>query len=156
MRPMRLAIYLSALQRCEQSLSDGLAAVAAQHCDEPEISGTAPLLAAWSCEHVDRLEAAIAAFGRKPPLDPKLLASAFFGGPRKGPTGLLNDLLELAMLAGEAQLLWALAGQGSRVLRDDFLLGLCKTLPVQTDRQKIWLETRIKAMAPQLLIAASS
>jgi hypothetical protein len=150
---MQLATYLTALQRCEQSLADAFAAIAAQHRDEPEIFGTAPLLASWSQEHIERLGAAVAAFGKKPPLDPKLLLSALFGGPRKGPTGLLNDLLELAMLAGEAQLLWALAGQGARVLRADHLLDLCTTLPVQTDRQKIWLETRIKAIAPQLLIA---
>jgi hypothetical protein len=148
---MLLATYLTALQRCEKSFADGLAAVAALHHDEPEITGTAPLLASWSYEHVERLDAALAAFGKNPPRDPKLLLSALFGGPRKGPTGLLDDLLELAMLAGEAQLLWALAGQGARVLRDDDLLELCTTLPVQTDRQKIWLETRIKAVAPQLL-----
>jgi hypothetical protein len=47
--------------------------------------------------------------------------------------------------------LWAVAGQGARVLHDDQLLDLCTTLPVQTDRQKIWLETRIKAIAPQIL-----
>lgn len=152
---IQLATYLTALQRCEKSLADGFSAVAAQHSDEPEIHGTAPLLASWSLEHVDRLEAAIAAFGKKPPLDPKLLLSAVFGGPRKGATGLLNDLLELAMLAGEAQLLWALAGQGARVLRAEYLLELCTTLPVQTDRQKIWLETRIKSAAPQLLIASA-
>jgi hypothetical protein len=150
---IRLATYLTALQRCEQSLADAFTAIATRHRDEPEILGTAPLLASWSREHVERLEAAIAAFGKKPPLDPKLLVSAFFGGPRDGPAGLFNDLLELAMLAGEAQLLWAVAGQGARVLRDEYLLDVCKTLPVQTDRQKIWLETRLKSIAPQLLIA---
>jgi hypothetical protein len=149
---IQLATYLTALQRCEKSLADAFTSVATQHADEPEIVGTAPLLASWSQEHVGRLEAAIAAFGKKPPLDPKLLLSAAFGGPRKGPAGLLNDLLELAMLAGEAQLLWALAGQGARVLRADHLLDLCTTLPVQTDRQKIWLETRIKSIAPQLMV----
>jgi hypothetical protein len=149
---MRLAVYLTSLQRCEKSLADGLSAVAARHGDEPEIAGTAPLLASWSYVHVKRLDDALAAFGKQPSRDPKLQLSALFGGPRKGPAGLLNDLLELAMLAGEAQLMWALAGQGARVLRNDQLLDLCTTLPVQTDRQKIWLETRIKAMAPQLLI----
>jgi hypothetical protein len=151
MSTMHLATYLTSLQRCEKSLADGLSAVAKQHHDEPEIAGTAPLLASWSREHVDRLGGALATFGKKPPLDPKLLLSALFGGPRRGPAGMLNDLLELAMLAGEAQLLWAVAGQAARVLRDDQLLDLCTTLPVQTDRQKIWLETRIKAIAPQLL-----
>jgi hypothetical protein len=150
---IQLATYLTALQRCEKSLADAFSAVAAQHRDEPEILGTAPLLASWSREHVDRLEAALATFGKKPPLDPKLLASALFGGPRKGATGLLNDLLELAMLAGEAQLLWAVAGQGARVLRTGHLLDLCTALPVQTDRQKIWLDTRIRSIAPQILIA---
>lgn len=153
MRPVQLAKYLTALQRCEKSLADGLSAVAAQHRDEPEILGTAPLLASWSYEHAGRLDDALAVFGTKPPRDPKLLLSALFGGPRKGPVGLLDDLLELAMLAGEAQLLWALAGQGARVLRDERLLELCKTLPAQTDRQKIWLETRIKSSAPQILVA---
>jgi len=150
---IQLATYLTALQRSEKSLADGFSAVAAAHRDEPEILETAPLLASWSYQHVERLEDAIAAFGKKPPLDPKLLLSALFGGPRKGAAGMLNDMLELAMLAGEVQVLWALAGQGARVLRADHLLQLCETLPVQTDRQKIWLETRIKSIAPQLLIA---
>jgi hypothetical protein len=151
---MQLATYLTALQRSEKSLADGLSAVAAAHRDEPEILGTAPLLASWSYDHVDRLDDALGAFGKKPPLDPKLLAGALFGGPREGPAGMLGDLLELAMLAGEVQLLWALAGQGARVLRAEHLLDLCTTLPVQTDRQKIWLETRIKAISPQILIAS--
>jgi glyoxylase-like metal-dependent hydrolase (beta-lactamase superfamily II) len=151
---MQLATYLTALQRAEKSLADGFTAVAAAHDDEPEIAGTAPLLASWSYEHVDRLETALAAFGKKPPLDAKLLAGSLFAGPRGGPVGLLNDLLELAMLAGEAQLLWALAGQGARVLRADHLLELCQTLPVQTDRQKIWLETQLKAISPQILVAS--
>ena len=152
---MRLALYLTSLQRCEKSLADGLCAVAAEQRDEPEIAGTAPLLAAWSYEHVERLEDAIATFGKTPQRDPKLLASAFFGGPRNGAAEVLDDLLELAMLAGEVQLLWALAGQGARVLRDEHLLEACDVLAAQTDRQKIWLETRIKAIAPQILIAPS-
>jgi hypothetical protein len=151
---IQLATYLTALHRAEKSLADGFVAVAAAHHDEPEVAGTAPLLAGWSYEHVDRLEAALAAFGKKPPLDAKLLAGALFAGPRGGPVGLLNDLLELAMLAGEAQLLWALAGQGARALRADHLLELCQTLPVQTDRQKIWLETQMKAISPQILVAS--
>ena len=153
MKPMLLAVYLTALARCERSLGDGLSAVAKQHADEPEIAGTAPLLAQWSYANAARVRDALARFGKNPPRDPKLLASALFGGPRKGPAGLLNDLLELAMLAGEAQILWALAGQGARALRDDALLELCETLPGQTDRQKIWLETMLKSLAPQLLIA---
>ncbi len=68
------------------------------------------MLATWSL-HVERLTRALTAFGAKPPRDPKLVLSALFGGPRKGQTGLLNDLLELAMLASEAQLLSALAPQ---------------------------------------------
>lgn len=155
MKPLQLAVYLTALRRCERSLADGLAAVAKQHADEPEITGIAPLLAAWSEVHVARLGDALARFGKKPPRDPKLLASALFGGPRKGPVGLLDDLLELAMLAGQAQLLWALAGQGARVLRDAELLEACAALPAQTDRQKVWLETQIKSLAPQLLIMPS-
>jgi len=79
--------------------------------------------------------------------------SALFAGPRKGSAGLLNDLLELALLAGEAQALWALAGQGAHALRDDALLAICTTLPSQIDRQKIWLETMLKSLAPQLFIA---
>jgi len=155
MKPMLLAVYLTALHRCERSLADGFGAVAKRHADEPEIAGTAPLLAAWSEQHVARLGDALARFGKKPPRDAKLLASALFAGPRNGPVGLLDDLLELAMLAGQVQLLWALAGQGARVLRDAELLESCTTLPVQTDRQKVWVETQIKSLAPQLLIMPS-
>lgn len=153
MTVLPLSVYLTALRRCERSLADGFGAVAKAHGDEPEIAATARVLATWSSLHVERLTHALAEFGAKPPRDPKLVLSALFGGPRKGETGLLNDLLELAMLAGEAQLLWALAGQGARALRNDALLELCETLPGQTDRQKIWLETMLKSLAPQLLIA---
>ena len=149
---MLLSVYLTALQRCERSLADGFAAVAKAHHDEPEVAATARILSAWSSEHAERLTHALAEFGAKPPRDAKLVLSALFAGPRKGPPGLLNDLLELALLAGEAQLLWALAGQGARALRDDALLQLCETLPGQTDRQKVWLETMLKSLAPQLLV----
>jgi hypothetical protein len=155
MKPLRLAVYLTALAQCERSLADGFAAVAKQHADEPEIAGTAPVLAGWSSEHAERLGQLLARFGAKPPRDAKLLASALFAGPRSGPAGLLDDLLELAMLAGQAQVLWALAGQGARVLRDAELRAASDVMPVQTDRQKVWLETQMKSLAPQLLIMPS-
>ncbi len=151
---MHVAPYLGALQRSERSLGDGLRKLADHHASEPDIPAVARKIAEWSFEHVVKLDAPIARYHATPVPDVKLLLSAMFAGPRHGPIGLLNDLHDLISLAGEVQLGWALIGQVARALRDAELLELCKTLPTQTERQKEWLETRIKALAPQVLIVS--
>lgn len=149
---MHLGMYLGALQRQEKSLGDGLVKLAEHHADEPDIPHVAMKLAVWSQEHVRALEAPVARYHAAPLPDLKLFLSALFSGPRRGALGLLNDLQELILLCGEVQLGWALVGQAGRALRDVELVTLTKTLPYQTERQKEWLETRIKALAPQILI----
>ncbi len=146
----KLAQYLTSLQRCERSVGDGLTAVAKRHADEVEIAATAPVLAAWSYAHVDALEPIVDAFGKRTSIDLKLNVALLFGGPRSGPDGLLDDLVELAMLVGEVEIMWKLAAQGAQALRHAELLALCEAMPVQTERQKMWLETQIKTRAPQL------
>ena len=148
---MHVAPYLGALQRAERSLGDGLLKLADHHASEPDIPDVARKIGAWSHEHVRALEAPIARYHATAPLDAKLLLGALFAGPRHGPIGLLNDLQDLILLAGQVQLAWALIGQVARALRDEELLDLCKTLPTQSERQKEWLETRLKAIAPQIL-----
>jgi hypothetical protein len=145
-------MFIGALQRQERSLGDGLSKLARHHVDEPGLASVATKLARWSHAHVAALDGAAGRYAAHPPFDLKLFVSALFAGPRTGQLGLLQDLQELILLAGEVQLGWALVGQAARALRDHELIALAKTLPTETERQKEWLETRIKAAAPQTLV----
>jgi hypothetical protein len=58
------------------------------------------------------------------------------------------------VLASLVQTTWTVIAQGAQGLRDRELLAVAERANSQTSRQLTWLNTRIKAAAPQALIVA--
>ena len=56
------------------------------------------------------------------------------------------------MLASLVQTTWTVLSQGAQGLRDDELLHVATVANAETSRQLTWLNTRMKAAAPQALI----
>jgi hypothetical protein len=144
---------LRLLAESEKVLADTFRAVARRHQDQPDITAMARIFEMWSREHIAKLQPVLKRLRGAPSTSAHMLARVLFNGKRKGGLGLLRDLRDLHLLAFHVHGGWTIAGQLAAALRDDELLHLCNILPSQTVRQAEWLETRIKELAPQVLIA---
>ncbi|MFD6077495.1 hypothetical protein ACFWG5_18130 [Streptomyces hydrogenans] len=156
-------LVLRALHRGEQDLAMELASVAERHAAEHEIHHVALDLAAWSREHVERLERAARAHG--PDFawaDQDGSASGSLATPTVRPAGargrgpepgllLLHDLRDLHLRATENSLYWEMLAQVARATRDDRALDLASDCRPRTLRQIHWTNTMIKTLSPQAL-----
>ncbi|MGW3397823.1 hypothetical protein [Streptomyces hydrogenans] len=170
---------MRALHRGEQDLATELASVAERHAAEHELHHVALDLAAWSREHVERLERAARAH------DPDFAgadqdgsASGSLATPMVRPAGarghggtgarghggtgargrgpepgllLLHDLCDLHLRATENSLYWEMLAQVARATRDDWALGLASDCHPRTLWQIRWTNTMIKTLSPQAL-----
>jgi hypothetical protein len=71
---------------------------------------------------------------------------------RSGPVGLLRDLQDLHVLGTLVQTTWTVITQAAQGLRDRDLIAMAQQANSDTPRQLSWLNTRMKAAAPQALI----
>ncbi|XVQ83089.1 hypothetical protein ACQP2K_30225 [Microbispora siamensis] len=72
-----------------------------------------------------------------------------------GGLALLRDLHGLYLLATECDLSWSVVAQAARGLRDDDLLDLARHCAAETAVQLLWLRTRMRQTAPQVLVVPS-
>ncbi|MFB7578870.1 hypothetical protein [Streptomyces hydrogenans] len=156
-------LVLRALHRGEQDLATELASVAERHAAEHEIHHVALDLAAWSREHVERLERAARAHGPDfTGADQDGSASGSLATPTvrtagargRGPEPgllLLHDLRDLHLRATENSLYWEMLAQVARATRDDRALDLASDCHPRTLRQIRWTNTMIKTLSPQAL-----
>ncbi|MFE4657414.1 hypothetical protein ACFRFJ_12115 [Streptomyces hydrogenans] len=162
---------MRALHRGEQDLATELASVAERHAAEHEIHHVALDLAAWSREHVERLERAARAHGPDfAGADQDGSASGSLATPTVRPAGarghggtgarghgpepgllLLHDLRDLHLRATENSLYWEMLAQVARATRDDRALDLASDCRPRTLRQIRWTNTMIKTLSPQAL-----
>ncbi|MBE3009600.1 hypothetical protein IL992_10380 [Microbispora sp. NEAU-D428] len=77
------------------------------------------------------------------------------GGGDGGGLALLRDLHGLYLLATECDLSWSVVAQAARGLRDDELLDLARHCAAETAVQLLWLRTRMRQAAPQVLVVPS-
>jgi hypothetical protein len=73
---------------------------------------------------------------------------------RSSATGLLllRDLRQLHLAIEEAAMLWLIVGQASQAARDRELLALVEKSREEITHQLMWISTRIKETAPQVLL----
>jgi hypothetical protein len=71
-----------------------------------------------------------------------------------GGFGMLRDLHGLWLLVHEAQICWIVLFQASQVLRDADMEAACREAGERSKRQAMWLLTKIKSAAPQVLVVA--
>lgn len=72
-----------------------------------------------------------------------------------GGLGLLRDLHGLYLLATECDLSWSVVAQAARGIKDDGLLDLARHCAPETAVHLLWLRTRMRQTAPQVLVVAS-
>jgi hypothetical protein len=66
---------------------------------------------------------------------------------------LLRDLRQLHLAIEESAMLWVIVGQGAFAARDAELLALVEKSREEMTHQLMWVTTRIKETAPQVLAA---
>lgn len=153
-----LATYVALVHKAEQTLADSFRAVGAGHARHPDVAFTCRTLAAMDDDHVRRLTPIVQRYGEQARNEdieePERLHAAGLAETRTGPVGLLRDLQDLHVLCTFVQTTWTVLSQAAQGLRDDELHQLAVHANGEVSRQISWLDTRMKAAAPQALIAA--
>jgi hypothetical protein len=150
-----LTTYIGLADRSEQTLAESFRAVAEGHAAEADVYHTCHLLAGWSDEHRRRLAPVIERYGEdRSVTEPDRLHASGLAEVRTGAVGLLRDLQDLHVLATLVQTTWTVIAQGAQGLRDHELLEIATSSNAETSRQLTWLNTLMKASAPQALIVA--
>jgi len=154
----RLATYVALLHRGEQTLADSLRTVGQGHAKHPDVLFTCRTLAGMSDGHVRLLAPIAERYGEQARdedvEEPERLHAAGLAQVRSGPVGLLRDLQDLHVLATLVQTSWTVVSQAAQGLRDAELGAVAAHASAQTARQLAWLDTRMRAAAPQALIVA--
>lgn len=150
-----LSTYVALADHSEAILADSFRAIAEGHANIPDIFHMCETLAKMSDSHRDWLAPIIERFGEDEDLDePERLRGAGVAQNRDGEIGLLRDLQDLHMLATLVRTSWTAIAQGAQGLRDHDLLKVASDAIAETHRQLTWLDTRMRAAAPQALIVA--
>ena len=147
-----LSTYLGLADHSEQTLAEAFRAVAEGHAAEADVFHTCHLLAGWSDGHRERLAPVVERYGEDDVEEPERLHGDGLAGVRSGAVGLLRDLQDLHVLASLVQTTWTVVAQGAQGVRDRELLSIATDANAETSRQLSWLNTRMKAAAPQALI----
>ena len=152
-----LDTYIGLADHSEATLADAFRTIAEGHAHVPDIFHTCELLARFSDDHRRSLEPVIDRYGEQRSGDveePERLHAAGLAEARTGEVGLLLDLQDLHVLADLVQTTWTVISQAAQGLRDRELAGVAEQAASDTARQLAWLNTRIKAAAPQTLIVS--
>lgn len=152
---MHVGNYLGILHRSEQDLADAFKTIADHHGDEPDVYNMCKFLSSWSEEHVEDIKRLVDRYSEEKSDEPDRLKQSLFEQPRSGSLALVRDLHDLWLLANEIHLCYIILLQAARALRDLEMEKICQQFDEQTDRQILWLLTRIKQAAPQALVVAA-
>lgn len=152
---MHVGNYLGILHRSEQDLADAFKTIADHHGEEPDVYNMCKLLASWSEEHVEDIKPLVDRYSEEKSDEPDRLKQSLFEQPRTGSLALVRDLHDLWLLANEIHLCYIILLQAARALRDLEMEKICQQFDQQTERQILWLLTRIKQAAPQALVVAA-
>jgi hypothetical protein len=153
-----LTTYIGLADRSEKTLAESFRTVADGHANVADVYHMSHTLAAMSDAHRADLAPIIARYGEQHSgeevEEPERLHAAGLAETREGQIGLLRDLQDVHVLATLVQTTWTVLAQGAQGLRDQELLDVATRSNGDTSRQLTWLNTRMKAAAPQALIVA--
>jgi hypothetical protein len=150
-----LSTYVALADHSEQILAESLRTLAEGRPDVHDVFHMCQTLAKMSDAHRDNLRPAVQRYGEDQDVDePERLRATGVAEVRGGEVGLLRDLQDIHLLATLVRSTWMVVSQGAQGLRDRELLKIAQDSMVETGRQLTWLETRMKAAAPQALIVA--
>ena len=153
-----LATYVGMLHRAEHTLAESFRTVGQAHAAEADVFHLCQALARMSDEHVRLLAPLAQRYGEEAAGDdveePERLHADGLAEGREGAVGLLRDLQDLHVLGTLVQTTWTVVYQGAQGVRDRELMSAAQTANSSTSRQLSWLNTRMKAAAPQALLVA--
>jgi hypothetical protein len=153
-----LATYVGLADHSERTLADSFRAIAEGHAQTVDVFHTCHTLAGFSDDHRRQLGPVVARYGEESAghevEEPERLHATGLARARAGEIGLLRDLQDLHVLATLVQTTWTVIAQGAQGLRDHQLLEVATAASRGTARQLAWLNTRMKAAAPQALIVS--
>lgn len=151
-----LATYLDMLHRAEHTLADSLLIIGDGHKAEVDVFHTCTTLARMSQNHEQQLESILARYRDQQTGDdvdePDRLHAIGLSETRQGSIGLLRDLQDLYLLATFVQTSWTVVYQAAQGARDRDLMAVAEHGNTETTRQLTWINTRMKAAAPQALL----
>ena len=124
------------------------------HTLAKQCEGQADALAPHAERHAGDVPEEIGEGGRESLLAGLRRATAAVVG-RSPITGLLllRDLRQLHLAIEEAAMLWLIVGQGAQAARDRELLVLVEQCREEITHQLMWITSRVKETAPQVLIS---
>lgn len=148
---MQLDQYLGRLQSAEQSLQVACRQIATAHLKDADVVATAELFEKQSANRLQRLQPFIQRYGVAGGGESEQIRAELF--KPDGSLGLLRDLSGLALMVNATHMSWTIVGQAAKALRDRELVTTVDECSNETVTELEWLETRIKAAAPQILVA---
>lgn len=153
-----VATYVRLAHQGEQTLAKSFRTVGHGHANVPDVFHTCETLAKMSDAHEAKMAPIAQRYADKKVgedvEEPERLHAAGLAEGRTGEIGLVRDLQDLYVLATLVQTTWTVLAQGAQGLRDRELLDVANSSNAETSRQLAWLNTRMKAAAPQALIVA--
>ena len=151
---MHLSSYLGLLETGCATLAHSYRQVAEGHLAEADVHRICEQFAVQCDRHEEQLKPFTARYGSHPSGEPERLHADGLSSTRSGGLGLLRDLHDLYLLASYLDMAWMVVGQAAKGARDQELIRTVEQCEVETASQRRWLMTRLKAAAPQALLAA--
>ena len=151
---MHIAEYLGRTQNAEKSLVKTFQKLARTHAFDPDVVEMLEKFSLWSTQHLEFIDRLSEEFGSDASDKPEDVSDALFSKPHMGGFGLLQDLHGLSLLVHEAQMCWTILLQGAKSLRHTDMESVCTQCGVHLKKETMWLSTKIKSAAPQVLVVA--
>ncbi len=148
-----VADYIGLLRASEEILADAFDRVRTNHPDVPDVDTECTLFAGWSRQATEELERFAERYGTQQAGEPRRLEHVLVKR-RMVRSGfhLVRELHDLFLLVQEGLISITVLHQASMALRDADLERALEQIMRRNDRQRRWLQTRIKQAAPQALI----
>jgi ferredoxin-nitrate reductase len=149
-----LVHYIAMLRSAHAALADSFQRVAKEHADEPDLASMLTKLAAWSTKAVEELRPALIEYGAPRTDEAQRLLRAT-ETDRKGGLGLVRHLHGLLLQLHEVELCATVVLQTAKARRDAHLVAHAEDALTIAERQRAFLQTRLKATSPQSMLHPS-
>jgi hypothetical protein len=149
-----IANYLGLAANAEETLIKALNKISKQHAFEPDVVEMCEKFTLWSNQHLASIEKLQAQFEKEKEDETEELFDTVFSKSRTGSFGLLRDLHSLSLIVHEALICWTVLLQASKALRDTGMEMICLECEIHFKKESMWLQTKIKNAAPQVLVVA--
>lgn len=151
---MHVEQYLGLAENAEKNLAKAFGKVKMQHAFEPDVVEMCEKFLLWTNQHLEHIDRLAEQYKKEEDDEAEEIAEALFTTPRMGAFGMLRDLHGLWLLVHEAQICWIILHQAAQALRDASLESVCRECGEHSKRETMWLLTKIKSAAPQVLVVA--